>query len=294
MFRAVRFLLVLAAATSAWVASGSVACAADGDAPDKIGYTLFNPTPDAAMRDFSTDRPPKANSPYTVDAGHAQYEGDLVSFLYDHYSPGGTTTRQWVVADPTFKLGLTNTVDGELQLAPYTNLRTTVRGARLTSQADGFGDLIPRLKVNLLGDDGGDQALALIPYVKLPTAERGLGNNRVEGGVIAPLSLSLPDHWTAILMTEIDALADASGPGRHANFLNLVNLSHGLLIEGLTGYVELFADTASGGQVAPVYTLDLALTYLITPTLQLDIGSNIGLNKAAPDLQTYVGLSQRF
>jgi hypothetical protein len=37
--------------------------------PDKSQYTLFDPVPDSLMRDFSTDRPPKANVPYTVDAG---------------------------------------------------------------------------------------------------------------------------------------------------------------------------------------------------------------------------------
>lgn len=29
------------------------------DAPDKSGYTFFNPTPLSAMRAFSTDRPTK-------------------------------------------------------------------------------------------------------------------------------------------------------------------------------------------------------------------------------------------
>jgi hypothetical protein len=55
---------------------------ADDAAPDKSDYTLFNPTPDADLRSFSTDRPPKANSPYTVDAGHSQYETDIAVFAY--------------------------------------------------------------------------------------------------------------------------------------------------------------------------------------------------------------------
>ena len=267
----------------------------DAAAPDKSAYSLFNPTPTDQMRDFSTDRPPKVNSPYTVDAGHFQYEADLASYLYDSFSPNRLTTRQWVVADPTLKLGLTNRIDAELQLAPYNDLRATQRGglAATSTESSGFGDVTPRMKVNLFGDDGGDTALALIPYVKLPTAARGLGNDWVEGGVIAPLSLALPDGWTVILMTELDALADSADAGRHANFLNLVNLSHALA-PGLTFYVELFADTASGGQVTPIYTLDLALTYLIGRDLQLDVGTNIGLDKAAPDLQAYIGLSQRF
>jgi len=34
-------------------------------APDKSNYTLLNPTPDTELRDFCTDRPPKANLPCT-------------------------------------------------------------------------------------------------------------------------------------------------------------------------------------------------------------------------------------
>jgi hypothetical protein len=45
---------------------------ADEAAPDKSDSTLFNPTPDADLRSFSTDRPPKAHSRYTIDAGHLQ------------------------------------------------------------------------------------------------------------------------------------------------------------------------------------------------------------------------------
>ena len=56
-------------------------------APDKSAYDLFNPTPDALMRSFSTDRPPKANSPYTVDAGHFQYETDIA--VFDYSDAGG-------------------------------------------------------------------------------------------------------------------------------------------------------------------------------------------------------------
>jgi hypothetical protein len=33
----------------------------------------------------------------------------------------------------------------------------------------------------------------VLPYIKLPTAQSGLGNGRVEGGLILPLSFSAPD-----------------------------------------------------------------------------------------------------
>ena len=68
--------LVLVTATSA-LALTCVPLAAE--AQDKSQYTLFNPTPTDQMRDFNTDRPTKSNVPYTVDAGHFQYEGDSSS-----------------------------------------------------------------------------------------------------------------------------------------------------------------------------------------------------------------------
>src|SRR5271167_1352768 len=98
----------------------------DDAAPDKSGYTLFNPTPDADLRSFNTDRPPKANSPYTVDAGHFQYETDIAVFGYGN--TGGVVTHDWTVVDPTLKLGLTNTIDAELQITPYESVATTSAG----------------------------------------------------------------------------------------------------------------------------------------------------------------------
>ena len=39
---------------------------------------------------------------------------------------------------------------------------------------------------------------------------------------------------------------------------------------------------------------DVAIAYLLRPTLQLDLGANFGLNRLTPDEQVYVGLSTRF
>ena len=35
------------------------------------------------MREMSTDRPDKTESPYTVDAGHFQVEMDVLTYSYD-------------------------------------------------------------------------------------------------------------------------------------------------------------------------------------------------------------------
>src|ERR1700722_13439704 len=123
---------------------------ADDSAPDKSDYSLLNPTPEAELRSFNTDRPPKANSPYTVDAGHFQYETDIAVYAYG--DTDGAITRDWTVLDPTLKLGLTNTIDAELQLTPYESA-VTQTGAATTTRLAGVGDTFARLKINLLGDD---------------------------------------------------------------------------------------------------------------------------------------------
>lgn len=269
------------------------ALADDAPKPDKSGYTLFNPTPAGAMRDFNPDRPAKSTSPYTVDAGHFQYETDGFVYTYDRYSFGGITTRTYTLPDPTLRLGLLNNVEIELALAPYTRTTATMRSTGEVVRASGFGDTITRLKVNLFGNDGGDAALALIPYVKFPTAARNLGNNQVEGGLLAPLSLNMPLGFTLVLQTEIDALKNANDGGKHANFINLVNLSREI-VPKLTGQLEFFADAVNDKGQSNIYTVDAALAYLVTPNLQLDVGANLGVSKAAPDIQAYFGISQRF
>src|SRR5437667_1197436 len=95
------------------------------EAPDKSDYTLFNPTPRPLMREMNTDRPDKTESPYTVDAGHFQIEGDILSYTYDRYNPAHTDTRIETVsiAPMNLKVGLRNDVDLQLVLETYTSVR---------------------------------------------------------------------------------------------------------------------------------------------------------------------------
>ena len=47
---------------------------------DKSQYWLFNPTPDSLLREMTTDRPDLTESPFTVDAGHVQFETTIVGY----------------------------------------------------------------------------------------------------------------------------------------------------------------------------------------------------------------------
>src|ERR1700744_1463029 len=179
---------------SAALGTGFAAVAQEANtvSSDKSQYNLFNPTPENLMRDLSPDRPDETESAYTVDAGHFQLEMDFFNFTQDQ--TGGTTTKAWEVGDFNFKAGLLNQVDLQLEYDNYLNVQTE-DGEGHSIRQSGFGDFTTRVKINLWGDDGGQTAFALLPYVKFPTSTDGLGNDAVEGGMIFPLAIRLPHDF---------------------------------------------------------------------------------------------------
>src|SRR5688572_4137918 len=140
-------------------------------AADKSGYHLFNPTPREQMREMSTDRPDKTESAYTVDAGHFQIEMDVFTYSYDRYNSERRDVRaeSLSIAPMNLKAGLWNNVDLQLVLETYNSVRIRDRDSGTVEKHRGFGDMIPRLKINLWGNDGGRTAFAIMPYLKLPT-----------------------------------------------------------------------------------------------------------------------------
>jgi Putative MetA-pathway of phenol degradation len=260
----------------------------EGPSPDKSRYTLFDPTPRGLMREMSTDRPDVTESPRTVDAGHVQVELSFGAYVRDE--EGGVTSEGSAVLPFNVKLGLTNNVDLQLVVAPY--VRQEVRSDAGSATADGFGDTQLRLKINLWGNDGGDTALAVMPYVQFPTAGDDLGSDHVQGGVIFPFSAALPAEFSLGLMGEIDVVRDEANEGYGVEFLHTVNLNRNI-VGPLGGYVEYIGiapmDTG-GGYLA---LLGTGLTYRLSEDVQLDLGVNFGLSDHADDFEVFAGMSFR-
>jgi Putative MetA-pathway of phenol degradation len=261
--------------------------------PDKSGYSLLDPTPDDEMRKFTPDRPTKGFSVRTIDAGHFELETDFVNYTYSKYL--GITTRSVQALDPNFKMGVTNWLDLELQFNGLQSSRSLDSNSGSTAaQGTGFGDLVLRTKMNLFGNDDGPAGLAVIPYVKLPSSVPVISNGAVEGGLIVPLALRLPQDYLVTLMTEVDALQDSAGR-RYPNFVNLVGVSHPIPgFEGANAMVELYSSVGTSRVTPPVYTFDLGMNFPLDRHMILDVGLNIGLNKAAPKVQIYSGISVRY
>lgn len=243
----------------------------------------------AAPSPICTDRPTKANVVCTVPAGMVQIETDLVNWTRN--TDAGVRTDTILYTNPTIKYGLGKLTDIEVNIAPYETIDVHAGGVK--SSIGGVGDLYIRLKQQLTGGTGKVQ-VALIPYVKAPTAKQGVGNGEWEGGVIAPVIVSLPQSWTLNVGPEVDILADGDlRGGHHAQLVGLVNLSKS--VGKATFYGEFWtAQNFDPAATVRQYSADVAAAYLIRPNLQIDLGGNFGLNRFTPDAQVYLGLSTRF
>ncbi|MEO7365592.1 MAG: transporter [Sphingomicrobium sp.] len=232
-----------------------------------------------------TDRPAKGNSACTVPAGKWQLETSPVDWL--QLEQGDSKTETLLLGGSLAKLGLTDASDVEVAFTPVVRFR--VDG----SNVSGFGDVTIRFKQRLTATDSAIQ-FAVIPFVKLPTAKRGIGNGKIEGGVALPISFALAGPVTATLGPEVDLLADADGHGRHPAIVQLVNLSAPIAPQ-LTLIGELWANWNFGPDATVRQaSVDVAAAYAASLALQLDVGANVGLTRATPDLELYAGLSARF
>jgi hypothetical protein len=158
----------------------------DTIAVDKTHYHLFNPTPRKYMRPMVPDRPGITESPYSVDAGHFQYETDVLRLLTRREGP--THGHDWYVNHFLAKIGLTDRTDFLVALDTYTyshNFDDSQGGASPFDQNQlhrGVGDITLRLKHTLIGDDDSRGALGLVGYVQLPTGG-AVGDGGYEPGL---------------------------------------------------------------------------------------------------------------
>jgi len=262
-------------------------------ASEKNQYHLFNPTPVELMREMSTDRPDKTESAYTVDAGHMQIETSVIDYTTDKHNPEGEQgkTDTLGVMETNLKLGLTNSTDIQLVIVPYTREKT--RDDTEETLKQGFHDMQLRLKQNIWGNDEGNTALAVMPFVKFPTNEENLGNDAYEGGVIIPLAVALPHDWSMGLMAEFDFNENASGDDYHTEYIQSITFSH-MIAGDLGGYIEFFSNISDEDGSDWVATVDGGLTYALNKDIQLDAGVNIGVTRAADDINPFLGLSMRY
>ena len=264
--------------------------------PGDTRYSLFNPVPADKERDLNPDRPSQFTGPTTVDAGHFQLEMDLVNYSLDRHNPDRSPVDvdQWNAAPFDLRIGLTGRTELDLLYGGYVNLRTRDHTAGTDTTQSGFGDLTLLFKYNLFGNDGGTFSFGILPYLKFPTNTDHLGNKRVEGGVLLPLSINLPANFQAGVQTEFDAVRNDANTRYEAAFTNIFYLGYTFLDKKFTIYGEWYSRVNQGPDSEVDGEVDAGLLYYIGKNAEVDFGCNFGVTRAAPDYEPFTGLTVRF
>ena len=263
---------------------------------DKSQYSLFNPTPDRLMREMTTDRPDMTESPFTVDAGHVQIETNIFAFSRSHTDDAGGVldTHEWFTTN--VRIGLTNSAEINLVWQPHGKAHYRQLGFP-TARASGVGGFDIRGKVNLWGNDNAAElgsALALLPYITLPTdARNGISPEHVEGGLIVPLAIELPNKFGLGVNGGVAWVrGDVTGK-YNAEYLATAALSYEWT-EKFGTYYEIAANFAASENGGTALILATGLTYAVTDNVQLDAGVNFGVTDAADRYNPFIGIATRF
>lgn len=240
---------------------------------------------DVDARELSPDRPDTTESAITVEANRFQIESSLWSYSRDKDANGSVHT--WIFGETNLKVGLAEDQDLQVVLRPWIEERQRVAG--MESASRGFGDVEVRWKRNLWGNDGGASAMALMPFVALPS-QTAVSLGEWEGGLIVPVSMDLCEGLGMGFQVEVDRAWDEASGDHEWQLLHSAVL--GIDLTDSTGLYLEYIGVASGG--AYEATGSLGMTWASSENLQWDLGMTWGLNDAAEDLSIFQGFTWRF
>ncbi|HWF45288.1 MAG TPA: transporter, partial [Candidatus Kapabacteria bacterium] len=253
---------------------------------DKNQYTLFDPTPRTFMRELNADRPDKTDGPFTVDAGHAQVEMDFANWVYDASNASHGKFETYHFAPMNIKLGLLNTIDVQLVLTPWQIMRSWNGGNRV-NETSGFSGITPRAKINLLGNDGGFFALALIPFVTVPINE----NSDAAAGLGIPYAFDVPG-WDVGLQSSIVWQSTDASRNLSSSIANSISIGH-QLVGNLFYSGEFYCEIQGRAYGTWTETADTWFTYRMSDNLRFDGGIYIGITQPSDQSQLWVGMTLR-
>ena len=265
-------------------------------AGEKSRFSIFNhPTPESLRRPYNTDRSSRTDSPFTIDAGVFQLETDLFNWTLDRENPSDlkVRVRTIVAGQANLKVGLTSSIELQLILPSFVERRTSGPDVGRRLQQEGNGDSTIRLKMNLVGNDGGRFVAGFVGSLKMPTNGNHLGNSVVEPGFGLPINVALPAGFTFFAQTRIDILDQAGSDSRRVLWSNPFGFSRAI-VGKLSGYVEFYSAVSSGDPYPWIGTLDAGLMYQLTPNCSVDVNAVYGLTDSADDLNLFTGIAYRF
>lgn len=246
----------------------------------------------AEERDYCPTRPGLGTTPCTIPPGRVSVETALADWTLDDRTD--TRTDTVLIGDTLARIGLTDRIEAQAGWTPYGHVRTRDKANGPVENAARVGDVTLGLKANLHSPDGKGLSIAMQPFATVPVGRSPVGAGGWGAGVVVPVTYDLGETLNLASTSEADAAVNGDGDGRHFAYSEVVGLGVKLTAT-LTGSLEVEAlrDEDPMGKTFQVLA-SASLAWMAKDDFQLDVGSVAGLDRDAPDVELYLGVSRRF
>lgn len=255
-------------------------------------FAALPPTIAAAQeaREFCPDRPGLGTPACTMDRGRVAVELGFVDWTLDKQE--GDRTDTVLAGDFLIRYGVTDTLEAQVGWKAFGHVRT--RSGGVADTVEGTGDLLLAMRQNLHNPDGSGFAIAVMPFLTLPTGGTAIGAGDWGAGLLLPTSQELPNGFQLGVTGSVEAAVDADGDGRHFAYGAIVGVDVPVS-EAVGVTVELSGQRdADPSGTESEWLGALSANWSPSDSLRFDAGANVGLNSNAPDLQLYIGVARRF
>jgi hypothetical protein len=243
-------------------------------------------------RDFCPDRPGLGTPPCTTAPGSVMAELGLGDWTLDRTSQ--TRTDTIVAGDALVRIGIADHAEVQFGWTAFGHVRERDRVSGAIETTTGVGDVTIALRRNLASPDGSGASVAVMPYATVPVGGAAIGAGDWGAGVLMPMSFDLANRLALELTPEIDAAVDADRAGRHLAYGSVIGLGIDLSdAVAATAEMQIMRDRDPDRHSTQALA-GLSLGWHPWATTQIDIGTNVGLNRASPDVQAYAGVARRF
>lgn len=217
------------------------------------------------LRQLSPDRPEQTQSPNTIDAGHFQVETDLANNTFNYKDAPNSSTLQFLNFNA--KVGIQKNMDVQILSNAFSFTTYTKHAKPDTGYA--LPNLTFRYKLNLFGNDSGNTAVAIMPFINTsnffyqkPQAKTG-GIFIVAGRTINDkYSLSYTGGFTSFALNPFF---------KQYELFSAFSLVYPLS-KTINQFVELSERYNKYADVKNNYSFDTGFTYTPTQNNQFDMG----------------------
>lgn len=243
------------------------------------------PIPIDLNAEMATDRPDVTEASSTVGSGVLQIEAGY-TYLQDRN--GGTVNRSHSFPETLFRYG--TPVDW-LELRFATNVS---HQKAATNSFTGLEDLYFGAKLGLTLQDGVKPEMALVPQMTVPSGATALTSGKVLPGVNWLYGWDVTDVVTTAGSTQFNFAVDDNSGNTYTEWTQTWTVGYSLH-DQIGAYTEWFAFVPHSSESAQTeHYANCGMTFKMTEDVQWDIRTGMGLNDAAADWFTGVGMAIRF